>query len=209
MYTDYERVYSNHLMHFGVKGMKWGVIKTRQKAYGSYSGYQSNFARTKDKKFNKSLRKSIDKDKKQILRMTNKHEILAKKEFDRSKYHNLNQNWWDNKVDAKRASKISDKMNMEFYKNKGTLTKIAKDRHRAASIAGKAFLGSVGGFIVASAIDKYSSGRLKSVGQAIALGSLAGLTVSSISFNNWNNTVHKQFKTENEIYSRVKKSTRV
>lgn len=64
---------------------------------------QSDFARTKDKKFNKSLRKSIDKDKKQMLRMTNKYEILAKKEFDRSKYSHLNQNWWDNKVNSKKS----------------------------------------------------------------------------------------------------------
>lgn len=208
MYTDYKHIYDS-LYHSGVKGMKWGVIKARQKAYGNYSGLQSHFARTKDKKFNKSLRKSIDKDKKQMLRMTNKYEILAKKEFDRSKYSHLNQNWWDNKVNSKRASKISDKMNKEFEKNKGTLSKIAKDRHISGSIAGRAFLASVGGLIAAQKIDKYSGGRLKSVGQAVALGSLAGLTVSAISFNNWNNAVDKQFKTENEIYSRVKKSTRV
>lgn len=114
----------------------------------------------------------------------------------------------DNKVNAKRASKISDKMNREFEKNKGVLSKITKDRHISANIAGKAFLASVGGFVVANKINKYSGGRLKSVGQAIALGSLAGLTVSAISFNNWNNTVHKQFNTEHDIYSRVKKSTR-
>lgn len=31
MYTDYERVYTNYLMHHGVKGMRWGVKRMLQK----------------------------------------------------------------------------------------------------------------------------------------------------------------------------------
>nr|DAR74548.1 MAG TPA: hypothetical protein [Caudoviricetes sp.] len=31
MYTDYERVYTNYLMHHGTKGMKWGIRKLREK----------------------------------------------------------------------------------------------------------------------------------------------------------------------------------
>lgn len=31
LYTDYEKVYTNYLMHHGVKGMRWGVKRMLQK----------------------------------------------------------------------------------------------------------------------------------------------------------------------------------
>ena len=36
MYTDYERVYSNYLMHHGTKGMKWGVRRALKKYNALY-----------------------------------------------------------------------------------------------------------------------------------------------------------------------------
>lgn len=101
-------------------------------------------ASTGDKKYNKAMSKAIAKDKAQLMGMTNKYEIKAKRSFDSSKYDRLRYGWDNNKVNSKRASKISDKMNKAFEENKGTLTKLAANKSRAYSVGGKAFLAGAG-----------------------------------------------------------------
>ena len=78
LYTDYERVYSNYLMHHGVKGMRWGVKRMLQKMGKRYDSDVRWHASTGDKKYNKAMSKSIAKDKAQLMGMTNKYEIKAK-----------------------------------------------------------------------------------------------------------------------------------
>lgn len=212
MYTDYERVYSNYLMHHGVKGMRWGVkrmLKKMGKRYDSDVGWHAS---TGDKKYDKAMSKSIAKDKAQLMGMTNKYEIKAKRSFDSSKYDRLRYGWDNNKVNAKRASKISDKMNKAFEENKGTLTKLAANKSRAYSVAGKTFLAGAGAIGAAMAISKFGNSKnqkLMAVGRNLALGGLitaAGSGYAALAGMHYGD---KQFETEGNIYARVKRSTRV
>ena len=212
MYTDYERVYTNHLMHHGVKGMRWGVKRMLQKMGKRYDSDVRWHASTGDKKYNKAMSKAIAKDKAQLMGMTNKYEIKAKRSFDSSKYDRLRYGWDNNKVNAKRASKISDKMNKAFEENKGTLTKLAANKSRAYSVAGKTFLAGAGAIGAAMAISKFGNSKnqkLMAVGRNLAIGGLitaAGSGYAALAGMNYGN---KQFKTEGNIYARVKRSTRV
>lgn len=212
MYTDYERLYSNYLMHHGVKGMRWGVKRMLQKMGKRYDSDVRWHATTGDKKYNKAMSKSIAKDKAQLMGMTNKYEIKAKRSFDSSKYDRLRYGWDNNKVNAKRASKISDKMNKAFEENKGTLTKLAANKSRAYSVAGKTFLAGAGAIGAAMAISKFGNSKnqkLMAVGRNLAIGGLitaAGSGYAALAGMNYGD---KQFKTEGDIYARVKRSTRV
>lgn len=212
MYADYERVYSNYLMHNGVKGMRWGVKRMLQKMGKRYDSDVRWHATTGDKKYDKAMSKSIAKDKAQLMGMTNKYEIKAKRSFDSSKYDRLRYGWDNNKVNAKRASKISDKMNKAFEENKGTLTKLAANKSRAYSVAGKTFLAGAGAIGAAMAISKFGNSKnqkLMTVGRNLAIGGLitaAGSGYAALAGMNYGD---KQFKTEGDIYARVKRSTRV
>lgn len=212
MYTDYERVYVNYLMHHGVKGMRWGVKRMLQKMGKRYDSDVRWHATTGDKKYNKAMAKAITKDKAQLMGMTNKYEIKAKRSFDSSKYDRLRYGWDNNKVNAKRASKISDKMNKAFEENKGTLTKLAANKSRAYSVAGKTFLAGAGAIGTAMAISKFGNSKnqkLMAVGRNLAIGGLVAVVGSGYAANVGMNYGNKQFKTEGDIYARVKKSTRV
>ena len=212
MYTDYERVYSNYLMHHGVKGMRWGVKRMLQKMGKRYDSDVSWHASTGDKKYNKAMSKAIAKDKAQLMGMTNKYEIKAKRSFDSSKYDRLRYGWDNNKVNAKRASKISDKMNKAFEENKGTLTKLAANKSRAYSVGGKAFLAGAGAIAAGMAIAKFGNPknqRLMNVGKNLALSGFTAASLSGIGLLAGMHYGDKQFETEGNIYARVKKSTRV
>lgn len=212
MYTDYERVYTNYLMHHGVKGMRWGVKRMLRKMGKRYDSDIRWHASTGDKKYNKAMSKSIAKDKAHLMGMTNKYEIKAKRSFDSSKYNRLRYGWDNNKVNAKRASKINDKMNKAFEKNKGTLTKLAANKSRAYSVAGKTFLAGAGAIGAAMAISKFGNPKnqkLMAVGRNLLIGGLiteVGSGYAALAGMNYGN---KQFKTEGNIYARVKRSTRV
>lgn len=212
MYTDYERVYTNYLMHHGVKGMRWGVKRMLQKMGKRYDSDVRWHASTGDKKYNKAMSKLITKDKAQLMGMTNKYEIKAKRSFDSSKYDRLRYGWDNNKVNAKRAAKISDKMNKAFEENKGTLTKLAANKSRAYSVAGKTFLAGAGAIGAAMAISKFGNSKnqkLMAVGRNLAIGGLitaAGSGYAALAGMHYGD---KQFETEGNIYARVKKSTRV
>lgn len=212
MYTDYERVYTNYLMHHGVKGMRWGVKRMLQKMGKRYDSDVRYHATTGDKKYNKAMSKAIAKDKAQLMGMTNKYEIKAKRSFDSSKYDRLRYGWDNNKVNAKRASKISDKMNKAFEENKGTLTKLATNKSRAYSVAGKTFLAGAGAIGAAMAISKFGNSKnqkLMAVGRNLAIGGLitaAGSGYAALAGMHYGD---KQFNTEGDIYARVKRSTRV
>ena len=120
--------------------------------------------------------------------------------------------WDNNKVNAKRASKISDKMNKAFEENKGTLTKLAANKSRAYSVAGKTFLAGAGAIGAAMAISKFGNSKnqkLMAVGRNLAIGGLITAAGSGYAANVGMNYGNKQFKTESDIYARVKKSTRV
>lgn len=212
MYTDYERIYSNYLMHHGVKGMRWGVKRMLQKMGKRYDSDVRWHSTTGDKKYDKAMSKSIAKDKAQLMGMTNKYEIKAKRSFDSSKYDRLRYGWDNNKVNAKRASKISDKMNKAFEENKGTLTKLAANKSRAYSVAGKTFLAGAGAIGAAMAISKFGNSKnqkLMAVGRNLAIGGLitaAGSGYAALAGMHYGD---KQFETEGNIYARVKRSTRV
>lgn len=59
MYTDYERVYSNHLMHHGTKGMKWGVRRALKK-YGRYYDDAISNLNEQDPRYNKTKKNIIE-----------------------------------------------------------------------------------------------------------------------------------------------------
>ena len=165
-----------------------------------------------DKKFGKSMQKSIEKDKANFIGMKNKYEIKAKREFDAAKYHNLHNDWYDNKVNAKRASKINNKMNDVFEKNKKTLTKIAKIESKSYSIAGKAFLASVGSLATGIAIGtlgNVNNRRLMKIAETLASSSILSLGVSSIALYNGARYSGKQYNANIAIYKHAKKHTRV
>nr|DAD80794.1 MAG TPA: hypothetical protein [Siphoviridae sp. ctWuM9] len=199
-------------MHHGTKGMKWGVRRMLQKMGKRYDSDVRWHASTGDKKYDKAMSKSIAKDKAQLMGMTNKYEIKAKRSFDSSKYDRLRYGWDNNKVNAKRASKISDKMNKAFEENKGTLTKLAANKSRAYSVAGKTFLAGAGAIGAAMAISKFGNSKnqkLMTVGRNLAIGGLitaAGSGYAALAGMHYGD---KQFETEGNIYARVKKSTRV
>lgn len=212
MYTDYERVYTNYLMHHGVKGMRWGVKRMLQKMGKRYDSDVRWHASTGDKKYNKAMSKAIAKDKAQLMGMTNKYEIKAKRSFDSSKYDRLRYGWDNNKVNAKRASKISDKMNKAFEENKGTLTKLAANKSKAYSVAGKTFLAGAGAIGAAMAISKFGNSKnqkLMAVGRTLVIGGLISSAGSGYAALAGMNYGDKQFETEGNIYARVKRSTRV
>lgn len=199
-------------MHHGVKGMRWGVKRMLQKMGKRYDSDVRWHASTGDKKYDKAMSKSIAKDKAQLMGMTNKYEIKAKRSFDSSKYDRLRYGYDNNKVNAKRASKISDKMNKAFEENKGTLTKLAANKSRAYSVAGKTFLAGAGAIGAAMAISKFGNSKnqkLMAVGRNLAIGGLitaAGSGYAALAGMHYGD---KQFETEGNIYARVKRSTRV
>lgn len=191
--------------------MRWGVRRLLQKKnmgkkYDSdHVGYEHE-AWT-DKKYGKAMQKVVKNDKTNIMGMKNKYEIKAKRSLDDYKYYNLNYDRDRNKVNAKRASKISDKMNKEFEKNKGTLTKIAANKSRAYSFAGMSFLASA-----AVAISKFGNPgnqRLMNIGKNLMTGGILGVSVSGAGLVVGTHYSDKQFKAENDIYSRTKCSTRI
>lgn len=212
MYTYYERVYSNYLMHHGTKGMKWGIRKLREKIGKSYDSDFKAYGRMRDKKFGKSMQKSIEKDKANVVGMKNKYEIKAKRAFDSDKYYHLHNYWYDNKVNAKRASKINNKMNDVFEKNKKTLTKIEKIKSKSYSLAGVSFLGSIGLLTTGIAIGtlgNINNQRLMKTAEALVSASTLSLGVSSIALYNGARYSEKQYAANRAIYSNVKKHTRV
>ena len=59
MYTDYERVYSNYLMHNGNIGMKWGVRRALKK-YGSYYDDAISNLNEQDPRYSKTKKNIIE-----------------------------------------------------------------------------------------------------------------------------------------------------
>lgn len=212
MYTDYERVYSNHLMHHGTKGMRWGIRKLREKIGKSYDSNYESYDRMRDKKFGRSMKKSIEKDKTNTIGMENKYEMKAKRAFDSDKYYHLHNYWYDNKINAKRASKINNKMNDVFEKNKKTLTKIEKIKSKSYSLAGVSFLGSIGLLTTGIAIGtlgNINNQRLMKTAEALVSASTLSLGVSSIALYNGARYSGKQYAANRAIYAHAKKHTRV
>lgn len=212
MYTDYDRVYTNYLMHHGVKGMRWGVKRMLQKMGKRYDSDYSHYGHDLDKKYGKAMQKGIANDKSKIMGMNNKYEIKARRSFDSHKYHNLDYSQDTGKLNAKRALKINNRMSDAFEKNKGTLTKLAANKSRAYSISGKTFLAGAGAIGAAVAISKFgnpnnqklmNAGRKLMEGGLVAAGFGAAVLPVGLHYSN------KQFEAENNIYARTKRSTRV
>ena len=212
MYTDYERVYSNYLMHHGVKGMRWGVKRMLQKMGKRYDSDYSHYGYDQDKKYGKAMQKSIKNDKSKIMGMNNKYEIKARRSFDSHKYYNLDYSQDKGQLNAKRALKINNRMSDAFEKNKGTLTKLAANKSRAYSVGGKTFLAGAGAIAAGMAIAKFGNPKnqkLMNIGKNLALGGFTAASLSGVGLLGGMHYGEKQFKLENDIYSRTKRSTRV
>lgn len=87
MYTDYERVYSNYLMHHGTKGMKWGVRRALKK-YGRYHDDAISNLNEQDPRYNKT-KKILLRDKANLNKLTSKKDIKNKTQFDFLKYNTM------------------------------------------------------------------------------------------------------------------------
>ena len=212
MYTDYERLYSNYLMHHGVKGMRWGVKRMLQKMGKRYDNDHRRYGYDQDKKYGKAMQKSIKNDKSKIMGMNNKYEIKARRSFDSHKYTNLDYSQDKNQLNAKRTLKINNRMNDAFEKNKGTLTKLAANKSRAYSFSGKTFLAGAGAIGAAVAISKFGNPgnqRLMNVGRKLMEGGLLTASVGALALPVGLHYSDKQFSAENDIYARTKRSTRV
>ena len=87
MYTDYERVYTNYLMHHGTKGMKRGVRRALKKYNALYNQTMSNLNEKNPNYHN--MKKMIKNDKANINKMTSKRDIKNKSFFNGVKYSTI------------------------------------------------------------------------------------------------------------------------
>ena len=87
MYTDYERVYSNYLMHHGTKGMKWGVRRALKKYNALYDQTSQNLNKQNPNYHN--IKNAINNDKANINKMTSKRDIKNKSFFNGVKYSSM------------------------------------------------------------------------------------------------------------------------
>lgn len=116
MYTDYERMYTNYLMHHGTKGMKWGVRKALQKYNSAYDGLVKNL-NEKNKNYH-TMKKMIRNDKANLNKMTSKRDIKNKAAFDGVKYTTIQNASFLSKnnkfVDPAKLNKIMEKTGLKI-----------------------------------------------------------------------------------------------
>lgn len=175
MYTDYERVYSNYLMHHGTKGMKWGVRRTLKK-YGRYYDDAISNLNEQDPRYNKTKRILL-RDKANLNKLTSKKDIKNKTQFDFLKYNAMQTaSLTSKKANLQKLNKIMEK---DWANNKAQITKEMKTQRRLGKATVASALAAYGGIAVYALGMISKNNKLKNAGLAVSLGGTAA-TVAGV-----------------------------
>ena len=175
MYTDYERLYSNYLMHHGTKGMKWGVRRALKK-YGRYYDDAISNLNEQDPRYNKT-KKILLRDKANLNKLTSKKDIKNKTQFDFLKYNTMQTaSLTSKKANLQKLNKIMEK---DWANNKAQITKEMKTQRRLGKATVASALAAYGGIAVYALGTISKNNKLKNAGLAVSLGGTAG-TVAGV-----------------------------
>ena len=175
MYTDYERVYSNYLMHHGTKGMKWGVRRALKK-YGRYYDDAISNLNEQDPRYNKT-KKILLRDKANLNKLNSKKDIKNKTQFDFLKYNTMQTaSITSKKANLKKLNKIMEK---DWANNKVQITKEMKTQRRLGKATVASALAAYGGIAVYALGVMSKNNKLKNAGLAVSLGGTAA-TVAGV-----------------------------
>lgn len=175
MYADYERVYSNYLMHHGTKGMKWGVRRALKK-YGRYYDDAISNLNEQDPRYNKT-KKILLRDKANLNKLTSKKDIKNKTQFDFLKYNTMQTaSLTSKKANLKKLNKIMEK---DWANNKVQITKELKTQRRLGKATVASALAAYGGIAVYALGMISKNNKLKNAGLAVSLGGTAA-TVAGV-----------------------------
>lgn len=175
MYTDYERLYSNYLMHKGIKGMKWGVRRALKK-YGRYYDDAISNLNEQDPRYNKT-KKILLRDKANLNKLTSKKDIKNKTQFDFLKYKTMQAaSLTSKKANLQKLNKIMEK---DLANNKAQITKEMKTQRRLGKATVASALAVYGGIAVYALGIVSKNKKLKNAGLAVSLGGTAA-TVAGV-----------------------------
>ena len=175
LYTDYERVYTNYLMHHGTKGMKWGVRRALKK-YGRYYDDAISNLNEQDPRYNKT-KKILLRDKANLNKLTSKKDIKNKTQFDFLKYNTMQTaSLTSKKANLQKLNKIMEK---DWANNKVQITKEMKTQRRLGKATVASALAAYGGIAIYAIGMISKNNKLKNAGLAVSLGGTAG-TVAGI-----------------------------
>lgn len=175
MYTDYERVYTNYLMHHGTKGMKWGVRRVLKK-YGRYYDDAISNLNEQDPRYNKT-KKILLRDKANLNKLNSKKDIKNKTQFDFLKYNTMQTaSLTSKKANLQKLNKIMEK---DWANNKVQITKEMKTQRRLGKATVASALAAYGGIAVYALGMISKNNKLKNAGLAVSLGGTAA-TVAGV-----------------------------
>lgn len=178
MYTDYERVYSNYLMHHGTKGMKWGVRKVLKKYNSGYNGLISSL-NEKNPNYH-TMKKMIKNDKVNLNKMTSKKDIKNKAAFDAVKYATIQIAGFNPKLDPVKLNKIMEK---DWAKNKVQIVKEMNAHRRIGRAKVASTLALYGGIGVATIGMISKNDNLMNAGLLATIGGSLGSAAATSSAN--------------------------
>ena len=175
MYTDYERVYTNYLMHHGTKGMKWGVRRTLKKYNALYDRTMSNLNKKNPNYHN--IKKMIKNDKANINKMTSKRDIKNKSFFNGVKYNSIaTVGITGKKINVKKLNNIMEK---DWAKNKVQIVKEMKTQRQLGKATVASALAIYGGLGVAAIGMVSRNNHMMNVGLAATIGGSIGASVGT------------------------------
>lgn len=178
MYADYEKVYSNYLMHHGTKGMKWGVRKVLKKYNSGYNGLISSL-NEKNPNYH-TMKKMIKKDKVNLNKMTSKKDIKNKAAFDAVKYATIQIAGFNPKLDPVKLNKIMEK---DWAKNKVQIVKEMNAHRRIGRAKVASTLALYGGIGVATIGMISKNDNLMNAGLLATIGGRLGSAAAISSAN--------------------------
>lgn len=175
MYTDYERVYTNYLMHHGTKGMKWGVRRALKK-YGSY--YDNMISNLNERSPHyRETKKILLNDRASLNKLTSKKDIKNKAMFDSVKYHTIqNASLIYQKANMKKLNNIMEK---DWAKNKVQIVKEMKAQRRLGMATVASAVGIYGGLAVGAIGIISGNNRMMNAGLATTLAGTTGAAVAA------------------------------
>lgn len=178
MYADYERVYTNYLMHHGTKGMKRGVRKVLKKYNSGYNGLISSL-NEKNPNYH-TMKKMIKKDKVNLNKMTSKKDIKNKAAFDAVKYATIQIAGFNPKLDPVKLNKIMEK---DWAKNKVQIVKEMNAHRRIGRAKVASTLALYGGIGVATIGMISKNDNLMNAGLLATIGGSLGSAAAISSAN--------------------------